>query len=391
MHHTHYPAPRVSLSLRTLALFALLAAPAAQAGPTIAFGDQGSLQINYALQAWLQHSSYTSAEHDGDNYDFFLRRNRLTFSGQVSDLIGFYVTLEAANDGKAGRDDRSVYFRDAYITADYSDAIRFIVGRFKNTFSRENLEACLESLTLDRQDLGYTPFGGTRDSGAAVWGNLANAAFQYRFMVADGREGEFVPKSTPRLTARVHWSPLDPEYEFGYRGTYLGTRRVLTLGVAYDTQNGVAYSDFPNRTGLENYRAWTVDGFFEYPLPIGTVTASAAWFDYSVGDAINQSPDPDLPFNTESKGFYVKAGYLLPRSIGPGRVQAFARYDETDYQLTGGELDRRLYTAGVNYLVNGGRFKFTLEHQRVNYARPDALNPTLQDNHETTLALQFVY
>ncbi|MFO1298460.1 MAG: hypothetical protein U1F25_19665 [Rubrivivax sp.] len=42
--------------------------------------------------------------------------------------------------------------------------MRFIAGRFKNTFSRENLEACLEPLTMDRAEvLSYTPFAGTRE------------------------------------------------------------------------------------------------------------------------------------------------------------------------------------------------------------------------------------
>ncbi len=68
--------------------------------------------------------------------------------------------------------------RDAYVTLDYTDGLRFIVGRFKNTFTRENLEACLEPLTLDRSEtLAYSPFGGTRDTGVALWGNLADAKF----------------------------------------------------------------------------------------------------------------------------------------------------------------------------------------------------------------------
>ncbi len=39
-------------------------------------------------------------------------------------------------------------------------------------------------------------------------------------------------------------SLLDPEYEYGYRGTYLGTRSVLTIGAAYDYQPDVAYLNY---------------------------------------------------------------------------------------------------------------------------------------------------
>lgn len=370
----------------------LALAPAALAGPVIDFGedDEGFLQINYALQVWAESRSYTSADHDGASIDTYLRRNRLTFSGQYNDLIGYYAQLEAGGDSRGGRDERSVYFRDAYLTFDFRDELRVIVGRFKNTFSRENLEACLEALTLDRSDISYTPFGGTRDTGAVLWGNLADARFQYRVMVADGREGDVVAKKSPRVTTRVHLSVLDPEYDYGYRGTYLGTRRILTIGAAYDYQPGVAYADYANLSGIKDYKAWTVDGFAEYPFASGTYSLSGAYFNYGVGNAINQSPDPLLPANTELEGFYAKAGYLLPKPVGPGRLQFFARHNAAEYQLPGGALDRRINAFGANYYINGQQLKFTLEHQRTDYANPHPTNPALQNNHQTVLGLQFI-
>lgn len=360
------------------------------AGPSFDFGEQGQLQIGYALQAWAQNRSYTSATHDGDSTDMFLRRNRITLSGQKNDEIGFYVQIEAGNDSKGGNDDRSIYYRDAYITYDRSDEVRFIVGRFKSTFSRENLEACLEPLTLDRSDISYTPFGGSRDTGAVVWGNLSDARFQYRFMFADGREGDVVPAKSPRLTTRFHWSALDPEYDYGYRGTYLGTRKVFTLGAAFDYQATAAYANYPLKSDAKDYKAWTVDGFLEYPLKSGTYTASAAWFNYSLGNAINQSPDASLPLNTELEGYYVKAGYLFPQPVGAGRLQLFARHDAADYHLTGGILDKRVFSGGANYYLDGQSLKITIEHQKIDYANPVSGNAALQDNSQTTLGFQFI-
>ena len=230
---------------QTVAVAALVAASnASVAGPYLEFGEQGFLEINYSMQLWSQYRDFTSANHDGAGNDIFLRRNRITLMGQQSDVVGFYAQLEAGGDSRAGNDDKAVSYRDAYITLDFNDATRFILGRFKNTFTRENLEACLEPLTLDRADASYSPFGGTRDTGAVMWGNLGDsAAFQYRFMVADGREGDEVAKKMPRVTTRFHWSALDPEYDYGYRGTYLGTRRIFTLGASYDYQADVAYAD----------------------------------------------------------------------------------------------------------------------------------------------------
>lgn len=368
---------------------------AAHAGPTIEFGEEGSLTFTYALQAWAQHKSFTSPTDDSSSTDFFLRRNRLTFSGQFNDNIGFYAQLEAGNDSKLGQDNKSVYYRDAYVTFDYRDDFRFIVGRFKNTFSRENLEACLEPLTMDRAEvISYTPFAGSRDTGVAMWGNLLDAKLQYRVMVADGRDDEYAAKDNMRFTGRVHWSFWDPEYDYGYLGTYLGTRKVLTVGAAYDYQPDVAYANFPARTDIQDYSAWTVDAFMEYPTASGVYTASAAYFDYDTGNAYNESPDPNLPINSTLKGWYAKAGYMLPNKVGPGRLQFFGRYEDSDYGATIANTeyyDQNWMSVGAHYYLDGQRLKVSFEYAKIEFDNEYPNNPALQDYNQATLGLQFIF
>lgn len=367
----------------------------ALAGPTIQFGDQGSLTITYALQGWMQHRSFASDTHSGSATDAFLRRNRLTFSGQYNDYVGFYAQFEAGNDSRFGQDNRSVYYRDAYVTLDYRDDLRFIVGRFKNTFSRENLEACLEPLTMDRAEvLSYTPFAGSRDTGLAIWGNLLDARLQYRFMVADGREGSYVAKDSPRVTARMHYSFWDPESNYGYLGTYLGTARVLTIGAAYDTQANVAYGDWPLRRDIKDYKAWTVDAFMEYPTRSGVYTLSGAAFKYDTGGAYNQAPDPELPVNSDLKGFYVKGGYMLPGKVGAGRLQFFARHENSDYGVKVGNAeyyDQKWNSIGANWYLDGQKLKVSLEYAKVKFGTPDPSNRSLRDYNQLTLGLQFIF
>ncbi|MCO5106200.1 MAG: OprO/OprP family phosphate-selective porin [Burkholderiaceae bacterium] len=367
----------------------------ALAGPTIQFGDQGSVTFTYALQGWMQRRSFTSDTQTGSSTDAFLRRNRLTFSGQYNDYVGFYAQLEAGNDSRFGQDNRSVYYRDAYVTIDYRDDLRFIVGRFKNTFSRENLEACLEPLTMDRAEvLSYTPFGGSRDTGLAIWGNLLDARLQYRLMVADGREGTYVPKKDPRLTARVHYSFWDPESNYGYLGTYLGTAKVLTIGAAYDTQSNVAYGDWLLRRDIKDYKAWTVDAFMEYPARSGVYTVSGAMFKYDTGGAYNQSPDPELPVNSDLKGFYLKAGYMLPGKVGPGRLQFFARHENSDYGVKVGNAeyyDQTWNSLGANWYLDGQKLKVSLEYAKVKFGTPDPAVRSLRDYNQLTLGLQFIF
>ncbi|MFC1589636.1 selenite/tellurite reduction operon porin ExtI [Pseudomonadota bacterium] len=365
----------------------------ASAGASMQVGEEGTLNINYAVQVWSQFRDYRSATDSGSSFDTFLRRNRVTFFGQYNDSVGYYAQLEAGSDSRDGQDNRSVYYRDAYITLDYSDSARFIVGRFKNTFSRENLEACLEPLTLDRAEvISYTPFAGTRDTGIAMWGNLADAAFQYRFMIADGREGEAPAKDSPRFTARFHWSPLDPEYDYGYRGTYLGTSKVFTIGIGYDYQPDVAYADAVAMTEPVDYTAMTADIFWEQPTASGTYTLSAAIFDYDTENAIdNPNHDDTLFSNAQMEASYVKGAYLFPDKIGIGRLQLFFRHEASDYKQTTKNLDQTWSSVGANYYIDGQRLKLTAEFAQIAFDEEDLADASRQDYGQATVGLQLIF
>jgi hypothetical protein len=387
----------VKSSRRTLlaSLVAAMLPLSAAAGPTFEVGDEGSVTLSYSFQGWMQQKGFTSPTDSGSSTDAFLRRNRITLFGQYNDYVGFYAQIEAGTDSKLGQDNKSIYYRDAYVTLDYRDELRFIVGRFKNTFSRENLEACLDPLTLDRSEvLAYTPFGGSRDTGLAIWGNLLDAKLQYRLMIADGREGNNVAKDNPRLTARVHYSLWDIEPDYGYLGTYLGTKKVLTIGAAVDKQDGVAYANFPSRTDIKDYSGTTLDAFMEIPTASGVYTLSAASFEYDTGHAFNQSPDPELTVNTDLEGYYVKAGYMLPNKVGPGRLQFFARHENSDYKAKTGNIeyyDQTWNSLGANYYLDGQKLKISFEYAQVAFDNEHPTNPALQDYNQATLGLQLIF
>lgn len=388
--------PSRAAVLAVAAVVSVATAPqTAMAGPTIEFGNGSSLNITYSLQTWWETQRQTFGGSSSTTSDFYLRRNRLAFTGQYNDYVSFYAQLEAGGDGKGGLVDREVFWRDAYVSIDWSDGLRFIVGRVKNTFSRENLEACLEPLTLDRAEvLSYTPFAGTRDTGVAVWGNLFDAKLQYRLMVADGREGAEVPKDKPRVTARVHLSLWDPEYNYGYQGTYLGTQKVLTIGAAYDSQADVAYANYLSRDDVKDYKAWTVDAFMELPHASGVYTLSAAAFKYDTGGAFGRSPDPKLAANSDLEGYYLKAGYMFPAKIGPGRLQLFARHERLDYAVKTGNaeyFDNRLNSVGANYYLDGQRLKVTAEFADLKFDTPHPGFAALSDRRQATLALQLIF
>ena len=363
------------------ALLVGLAAPAAFAGPQITFGDedQGVLQLDYKGQFQLNvRDNGSGTNNDSTTTSFDFRRNRISLMGAYGDMLSIYVQTEftdktavnslRVNDGEA---DSNFQLLDAVVRFKFNDAFKVNVGKFKYNFSRENLEACEMPLTLDRSLFIRAPFVTTRDMGVAAWGNLFNDIFQYRLDVMEGREavsGNTTPKSNFRYTGRMHVSLLDAENDYGYKGTYLGKKKVLTLGAAAQYEPDVVYGNTFFKTDKKDYKAWTVDGFFEYPVAdLGTFTASGAYAKYDLDDAyMSASPDADaIGLNGEKNGWYAKAGYMLPKLP----LQLFGRYEQWKFANLNNVINEKVnwYGLGANYYIWGQNLKLTMEFSRTNF------------------------
>ena len=263
----------LTLALALLALPALAqeketmtAPPWGDAGAKIHFGDedQGTLQVQYKGQFRLSYRDIGSGPDGTDGTtNFGFRRNRLAFMGGWSDKVSLYVQMEFADPNLAPVDfsgagfDSNAQLLDAAVRFSFSDAFKLNVGRFKYNFSRENLEACEDPLTLDRSLFIRTAYVGTRDDGVALWGNLFGDRFQYRVDAMEGRQaapGTVAPSSGLRYSARGHVTLLDPENTYGYKGTYLGKKKVLTVGAAYQMEPEVTYVDPATKLGNEGLR-----------------------------------------------------------------------------------------------------------------------------------------
>ncbi len=345
------------------------------AGPQMTFGpeDKGVLQLDYKGQFQMTVRDIGSGtNNDNTTSNFNFRRNRLALMGAYGDTMSMYVQTEFTEDPNVGTlrvadTNQGTEFQmlDAVMRFKFDDALRVNVGKFKYNFSRENLEACENPLTLDRSLFIRAPFVTTRDMGVAVWGNAFKDMFQYRLDVMEGRKavsGDTAPDSNFRYTMRGHVSLLDPESDYGYKGTYMGKKKVLTVGAAYQFEADVAYSDTVNKSGGKDYSAWTVDAFFEYPLStFGTATLSGAYAKYDLDDAY-QGASPDsgtIGLSGEKNGYYMKAGYMLPSLP----LQFFVRYEKWSFANLEGVSDQRVdwYGGGANYYFRDQNLKLTVE------------------------------
>jgi len=360
----------------------ILLAGTAYAGPRFTFGpnDEGLLQLDYKGQfQMLMRDNGSGPNKDESTKDFNFRRNRIALMGKYGDIMSIYVQTEYGEHQNSGPftvsdDDSGSDFQllDAVVRFNFDDMFKVYVGKFKYNLSRENLEACEMPLTLDRSLFIRAPYVTTRDRGIAVWGNLFNDIFQYRADVMAGRGSTTAaapqPESNYRYSGRVHVTLLDPEKDYGYRGTYLGKKKVLTIGGAYQYESKVAYADTVAKTDPKDYTAWTADVFFEYPIQsVGTVTASAAYEKIDLDNAYQGfSPDPDvIGLNGEKNGYYFKAGYMLPTLP----LQFFGRYEKWSFASLNGIFDQQIewYGGGANYYIRGQNLKVTVEASQTRF------------------------
>lgn len=366
----------------------------------LVFGDEGAfLKIDYQGQLYgVLRDTGSGPDKTSDTSDLFFRRNRLTFWGHGTDKYGFIVQLEYTGERRVGPlavsdtpgDDLSVL--DAYFMADFSNSFRLYAGKQKIQLTRENLEDCFEPLSLDRSLFIYTPFKHSRDTGLVIWGNIPEALMQYRLAVSKGKDNGDEPESSFMYTGRIHFSVLDPEWAYGYKGTYLGTKKTLTFGAGYQYEPDAVYSDVSAKTGKKNYSAWTVDGFFEYPFKdAGAVTVSGAYLKTDFDSAFTGgNADPEsLGVDGEKKGWYAKAGYLLPMKIGGGQLQPFVRYENWRFASLNNIFDQKIkwFGGGINYFINGQSLRVTLEYAKTNFDKEE--NNSSKDFSTLTAMLQY--
>ena len=369
--------------LSALTLGLTLMAGTAFAGPQMTFGpnDEGILQLDYKGQFQMTvRDTGSGVNNDETTTNFGFRRNRIALMGKYGDMLSLYAQTEFVGDsnvstlGVGSNNDPAAEFQmlDAVMRFNVNDAFKVNVGKFKYNLSRENLEACEMPLTLDRSLFVRTAYTSTRDQGVAVWGNLFNDVFQYRADVMEGRKavsGDTAPSSNFRYSVRGHVTLLDPENDYGYKGTYMGKKKVLTFGGAYQFEPEVAYGNTVTKADKKDYTAWTVDAFFEYPLAeAGTITASAAYEDVDLDDAykgiVNVDPGT-IGINGQKNGWYVKGGYMLP--ILP--LQFFGRYEKWNFATLNNVYDQKInwYGVGANYYFRDQNLKLTAEVSRTSF------------------------
>jgi hypothetical protein len=326
-------------------------------------------EIGLWTQAWYQFVEHGKKD-GGDLNDFMARRFYLYLKGDITPYLSFFTHIAADRVGQEGLDSPSVglgsgiAIRDLWITLKLHEALKVQVGRMYVPLTRNygtTSTKCMLTTDLPflqggvRGSIFYASKVG-RDDSVTIWGNPLDGRLQYRFMVSEGVENDNNPDDNLRFAGRVALSLLEPEKGWFNMGTYLGKKKVLSLGFGYDTQNDLTLN---GREDQDN-RVWTADVFFDHPLGEGAVTAEAAYID--IKNCTQTHNFSELAAGDDAKNWYIQSGYLLPGKIGPGRLQPYVKYEAVDVD---NKDDTEFITAGLNYFVKGHNAKISLDYTYV--------------------------
>jgi hypothetical protein len=345
-------------------LFVVAAAAPATGQALIKVND--TVNLKFGALGQFQGDWLEDPAQDDTQQNLFIRRVRLLVGGQVARNVTFFIETDAANLGRtlpSGKNiSPSVIVQDAYGEFTLHRALALDVGLMFVPFSRNSVQSAASLLPIDYGPYTFAISGPTqstvgRDTGIQAKGYFLENHLEYRIGAFQGARDARSHRSF-RYTGRVQYQLLEPEPTgFFYTGTYLGARRVAAIGAAFDTQ--------------DEYVAWDVDGFLDYPVGDGAVTAQLAYHRIDGDTTFLALPEQNVVML--ELGYFIRKFRLTPwlQYSSRGIVDTDAG-DETRWSL-----GVNYWWAGHNANVKGG------------YGRIDPRG--LGEQNQLTIQLQFFF
>lgn len=297
----------------------------------------GLLQTNEDLECEQCDKSW-----GGDN-DFFIRRMRLIFYGQLSPRVYFYIQPDFASSSST----TALHFgqlRDAYfdVGIDKKSQFRFRIGQSKVPYGFENMQSSQNRLPLDRADALNSAVSNERDLGVFFYWAPTSKRKLFSSLVSSGLKGSGdygvfgvgiyngQTANRPELNANKHIVtrvsyPFEIKKQILEAGIQAYTGKVTLVS----TSTGVNYAT--DKLYDDKRVAGTV---VLYPKPFGILA------EYTIGRGPQFDKTLDSITTQRLHGGYVTASYML--NFKNNVLIPFVRYQV--YQ--GGkkhELDARSY------------------------------------------------
>jgi hypothetical protein len=279
--------------------------------------------------------------------------------------VTFFIETDAPNLGKTLSGGKNiapaVILQDAYGEFAVADHVLLDVGLMFVPFSRNSVQSAATLLAIDYGAYTFSQSGPTqsstgRDTGLQARGYVLSDRLEYRIGAFQGAR-DARSRNAFRYAGRAQYDFLDTETGFFYTGTYLGKKKILAVGVAFD--------------GQEDYHGYDTDVFAEFPFGPGAVTGQFDVNRFAGGTTLLTLPKQDDTL--------LEIGYLI-RALKLTPIVQFVRRDVVGVS-TG---DEKRTSVGLNYWWAGHNANVKAAYTRI--------GPTgLVGQNEWTLQLQVFY
>lgn len=270
------------------------------------------MKIGFLLQP--QYEILGSPTLDNASHNLFVRRVRLLVGGTLfKDFEYFFDTdfadLFKANPATGTKNTPGLNVQDAFGTwKAVGDQLKVDLGYMLPPLNHNAVQGATTLYSWDyfsnsfRHSNAFNSSGPPvgRDAGVQLRGLLFDGHLEYRVGVFQGRRNEASmtdvgSRNMFRVAGRLQINVLDPESGFFYAGSYLGAKKILSIGGSYDFQ--------------DSYKRWSVDAFADLPAGPGVFTGQVN-FVHADGDdfLVAAMPPPPLPKQNAIMG---EVGYLI--------------------------------------------------------------------------------
>ena len=326
---------------------------------TFKFGIQGQLWGD-----WTQDSTGSQ----GYQQNFYLRRMRIIFGGDIGKDISFFVETD---DPKLGITPKNLatgfLLQDALLEWRPSTPFQLVGGMMIVPFSRNGLQSTLSYLTLDVSPISTVSNAATQNTALRDIGFEAKGFFNHDHLLY--RLGEFggqrdvTGHNSMRTVGYLQYDFFSPEKGYLFPGTMLGKQKILAVDGGFDTQG--------------SYRGESANVAAAIPVHKGDEAAAQFQFIHYDGRA-------KFPTILNQNDYLVEAGYLVHQA----KLQPFFKYESQNFVAAANAAkDVNRFGLGANYYIRKQNLKWTALYLR---ALPRNTT-TLKASNEFTMQLQLMY
>jgi hypothetical protein len=305
-----------------------------------------SLKVGLLLQPRFQMAGSNTL--DSNSYNLYIRRTRVLLGGELFGVIDYFFETDYANLNLASsetgiKSTPGMNIQDAFATAHpFGNAVKLDVGYMLPPLAHNAIQGAGTLLSWDYfansfNSTASTAMGSSgnpvgRDTGVQLRGLVLDGRLEYRAGLFQGFRNpasmtDVGSRNFFRFAGRLQVNLLDPETGFFYAGTYLGKKRILSLGGSIDLQDA--------------YHYYAGDLFADLPVgPDGVFTAQVNFNHMSAGSFI--------PLHKQ-EAIMAEVGYTF---LGLG-ISPILRFEEVWDQSLSPSAHQAAYSGGLAWWPYG--------------------------------------